>query len=220
MPRCLYIFLDEAGDFAFSAKGTRYFIVGSITAERPFPVYPDLTELKYALAEHGTDLEYFHASENAQAVRDQVFAIVQRHLDGIRVDATIVEKRKTGPALQVPEKFYPRMLGYHLEFILRQYRLADYNSVIVYTDQIPVQRNREAIKKAVKQTLAKSLPTGVAFQVLHHDSKSNFQLQVADYCTWAIYRKWARQDERSYRLIASAVCSEFDIFRTGTKLYY
>lgn len=220
MLRCLYIFLDEAGDFAFSEKGTRYFIVGSITAERPFPVYPDLTELKYDLAEHGTDLEYFHASENAQAVRDRVFAIVQRHLDGIRIDATIVEKRKTGPALQMPEKFYPRMLGYHLELILRQYRLTDYTSVIVYTDQIPVQRNREAIKKAVKQTLAKSLPEGVTFQVLHHDSKSNFQLQVADYCTWAVYRKWARQDERSYRLIAPAVRSEFDIFRTGTQLYY
>lgn len=220
MPRSLYIFLDEAGDFAFSEKGTRYFIVGSITAERPFPVYHDLTELKYDLAEQGTDLEYFHASENAQAVRDQVFAIVQRHLDGIQIDTTIVEKRKTGPALQVPEKFYPRMLGYHLEFILRQYRLTDYDSVIVYTDQIPVQRNREAIKKAVKQTLAKSLPTGVAFQVLHHDSKSNFQLQVADYCTWAVYRRWARQDERSYRLIATAVRSEFDIFRTGTQRYY
>lgn len=220
MARSLYIFLDEAGDFAFSERGTRYFIVGSITAERPFPVYPDLMELKYDLAEYGTDLEYFHASENAQAVRNQVFAIVQKHLDGILIDTTIVEKRKTGPALQVPEKFYPRMLGYHLEFILRQYRLTDYDSVIVYTDQIPIQRNREAIKKAVKQTLAKSLPAGVAFQVLHHDSKSNFQLQVADYCTWAVYRKWAKQDERSYRLIAAAVRSEFDIFRTGTQLYY
>lgn len=220
MARSLYIFLDEAGDFAFSERGTRYFIVGSITAERPFPVYPALTELKYDLAEHGTDLEYFHASENAQAVRDQVFAIVQKHLDGIQIDTTIVEKRKTGTALQVPEKFYPRMLGYHLEFILRQYRLTDYDSVIVYTDQIPVQRNREAIKKAVKQTLAKSLPAGVAFQVLHHDSKSNFQLQVADYCTWAVYRKWAKQDQRSYRLIAAAVRSEFDIFRTGIQMYY
>lgn len=220
MARHLYIFLDEAGDLAFSEQGTRYFIIGSITTERPFPVYPSLTELKYDLAEQGTDLEYFHASENAQAVRDRVFAIIRQHLDGIRIDTTIAEKRKTGPALQVPEKFYPRMLGYHLEFILRQYLLANYVRVLVYTDQIPVQRNREAIKKAIKQTLAKALPQGVAFQVLHHDSKSNFQLQVADYCTWAIYRKWVRQDERSYRLIASAVRSEFDIFRTGTRSYY
>ena len=220
MRRCLYIFLDEAGDFAFSEKGTRYFIVGSITAERPFPVYPDLTELKYSLAEQGTDMEYFHASENAQAVRDQVFAIIQKHLDGIRIDTTIAEKRKTGPALQPPEKFYPQMIGYHLDYILRQYGLADYDSVLVYTDRIPVQRNREAIKKAIKQALSKALPDGVSFQVLHHDSKSNFQLQVADYCTWAVYRKWAKQDERSYRVIAAAVRSEFDIFRTGTRMYY
>lgn len=220
MPRCLYVFLDEAGDFAFSRKGTHYFIVGSITTERPFPVYPDLTQLKYDLAEQGTDLEYFHASENAQAIRNRVFTIIQNYLGGIRIDTTIVEKRKTGPALQVPEKFYPRMLGYHLDFILRQYVLGDYAQVLVYTDRIPVQRNREAVKKAIKQTLATSLPSGVNSQLLHHDSKSNFQLQVADYCTWAVYRKWERQDERSYVLIASAVRSEFDIFRTGTRSYY
>lgn len=220
MPRCLYVFLDEAGDFTFSTKGTRYFIVGSITTERPFPVYPDLTQLKYNLAEQGTDLEYFHASENAQAVRNQVFAIIREHLHGIRIDTTVVEKRKTGPALQEPEKFYPRMLGYHLGFILRQYRLTDYTQVLIYTDRIPIQRNREAVKKAIKQTLATALPTEVSSQLLHHDSKSNFQLQVADYCTWAIYRKWERQDERSYTLIASAVRSEFDIFRTGTRMYY
>ncbi|MDN5882231.1 MAG: DUF3800 domain-containing protein, partial [Nitrosospira sp.] len=75
-------------------------------------------------------------------------------------------------------------------------------------------------KKAIKQTMAKALPAGIDFQILHHDSKSNFQLQVADYCTWAIYRKWARGDERSYCLIARAIRSEFDIFQSGTHWYF
>jgi hypothetical protein len=64
------------------------------------------------------------------------------------------------------------------------------------------------------------LPRGVTYSVLHHDSKSNFGLQIADSLTWAVYRKWDRNDTRSYDLIRKFVRSEFDIFRTGTAFYY
>lgn len=218
--RHLYVFLDEAGNLDFTPTGTRYFILGSVTAERPFHPSGELTELKYDLAEQGTALEYFHASDNAQAVRDKVFAVIQKHLGRIKVDSTIVEKRKTGPALQELEKFYPKMLGYHLRYVLGQYQLADYEGALIFTDRLPMQRKRSAIEKAVKVTLADMLPAGVNYQVLHHDSKSNFNLQVADYCTWAIYRKWDRKDVRSHALIAHAVRSEFDIFQSGTRFYY
>jgi hypothetical protein len=55
---------------------------------------------------------------------------------------------------------------------------------------------------------------------LHHDSKSNMDLQIADYCTWAVYRKWSLNDTRSYRLVSAAVKSENDLFQTETRLYY
>jgi hypothetical protein len=73
--RFLYIFLDEAGNLDFSPTGTRFFLFGAITKERPFHAYKELTELKYDLTELGTELEYFHASENAQPVRNRVFDI-------------------------------------------------------------------------------------------------------------------------------------------------
>jgi hypothetical protein len=40
--RFLYIFLDEAGNLDFSPSGTRYFILSSITKERPFNAYREL----------------------------------------------------------------------------------------------------------------------------------------------------------------------------------
>ena len=39
-------------------------------------------------------------------------------------------------------------------------------------------------------------------------------------CSWAIYRKWDGQDERSYQLIRAAISSELDFCRTGTTTYY
>lgn len=179
-----------------------------------------MAELRLNLLERGLEIERFHASEDKQSTRDAVFDVIRRHLAGVRIDATVVDKRKTGPALRPAEYFYPRMLGYHLRYLLERFSLDDFGRVVIVTDTLPIQRKRKAIEKGVKQALARMLPARVNFSVLHHDSRSALGLQVADYCTWAIYRKWDREDERSYQVIASAVRSEFDIFRTGARLYY
>jgi hypothetical protein len=218
--RFLYIFLDEAGNLDFSANGSRYFILSSITKERPFKAYQELTELKYNLVELNVNVEYFHAAEDTQTVRNLVFEIIQSHLTGVRIDSLIVEKRKTASALQHEERFYPEMLGYLLRYILNGHNLKDFSEVIVFTDSLPIQKKRRAIEKAVKLTLAKMLPQSVKYRVLHHASKSNMDLQLVDYCNWAIYRKWSSKDERSYIFIKDAIVSEFDIFESGTTLYY
>ncbi len=35
-------------------------------------------------------------------------------------------------------------------------------------------------------TLAGMLPKTARYRVLHHDSKSNMDLQIVDYCNWAV----------------------------------
>lgn len=171
--RFLYIFLDEAGNLDFSPTGTRFFLLGAVTKERPFHAYKELTELKYDLAELGTELEYFHASENAQPVRNRVFDVIRRNLAGVRIDSLVVEKRKTGPALQIEEKFYVRMLGYLLKYILDQHDLGQFKEVLVFTDSIPLQKKRATIEKALKTTLASLLPATARYRVVPHGSKSN-----------------------------------------------
>jgi hypothetical protein len=111
------------------------------------------------------------------------------------------------------------MLGYLVRFIVERER-TDFTKLVVFTDRLPVRRKREAVEKAVKQTLSEMLPSGIPYQILHHESKSNFGLQIADYLTWAVYRKWRDSDVRSYDLIRQFIQNEFDIFRTGTRLYY
>ena len=177
--------------------------------------------MKYDLIETGLDIECFHATVDKQAIRNQVFDAIRRNLTSIRIDSIIVEKRKTGPALRNVSKFYPRMLGYLLRYILEEDALTkDIQEVIVITDNIPVKKKAKAVKKAIKMTLANMLPATIKYRVLHHASKSSFGLQVVDYCNWAIYRKWERRDSRSYDLIRSRIRSEFDIFAVGDRFYY
>jgi hypothetical protein len=45
-------------------------------------------------------------------------------------------------------------------------------------------------------------------------------LQFADYCTWAIQRKWERGDSRSYDLIKDRLTYEFDLWKHGSVHQY
>ena len=45
-------------------------------------------------------------------------------------------------------------------------------------------------------------------------------LQVADYCAWAIQRKWERNDLRSYQIIHRKVVREYDLWSARTQHHY
>ena len=126
----LYIFLDEGGNLDFSANGTPFFTVSTITKCRPFSVDSDLLSLKYDLLEEGLDLERFHASEDKQLVRDRVFSLIGKHIARFRIDSLIVEKRKTQPQLREQEKFYPAMLGYLLRHVFKEAQGERYKQII------------------------------------------------------------------------------------------
>jgi hypothetical protein len=94
------------------------------------------------------------------------------------------------------------MLGYLVRFVVAREAAAKlFNKIIVVTDTIPLTGKRNAIEKAVKETLARMLPNTTPYEVLHHSSASCIGLQVADYCNWAIWKKWERGDLSSYSTI-------------------
>ncbi len=149
-PSSLYIFLDEGGNFDFSPGGTQYFTLTSVTASRPFAWDAALMSLKYDELERGSDAEYFHASEDKQIVRNRVFATIAQHVDTIRIDSIIVPKRKIVPELRLPEKFYPRMLGYLLRYVVQHESLDASTAVLAVTDIAPVKARQKAIAKGVE----------------------------------------------------------------------
>ena len=216
----IYVFLDESGNLDFTAGGTRYFVMTSVSMERPFPMNDALDAYQYDCLELGLPQEYFHAAEDNRRVREMVFDIIGAHVQDMRVDSLIVEKRKTGPALRAEGRFYPEMLGYLLKHVLSMPSHKKAEEVIIITDTLPVQRKREAIRKTIQSTLAKMLPAGAKYKILHHNSRAHRGLQVADYCCWAIYRKHEEGDLTAYNRISPAVLSEFDIFRGGWTYYY
>lgn len=224
MANCAYIFLDEGGNFDFSPTGTRHFILTSVATRRPFFAHGSLDEFKHDCLEYGLeyglDTEYFHCTDDNPHVRGKVFGLIAGHLESLRIDCLVVEKPKTGPALRDDKRFYPEMLGHLLKWVIPRELKGGVDEVIVITDTIPIQKKRQAIEKAIKGALANMLPVGMRYRILHHASRSHYGLQIADYCNWAVFRKWQKGEVEFYDLIKPALKSEFEIFRTGTRLYY
>lgn len=219
----LFIFLDEGGNFDFSPKGSRFFTLTCVSFFRPFTLSPILDSYKYDLIEHRIkppiEIEYFHCADDNKFIRNKVFGILDSNIPSKSVDCVVVEKRKTGPALQPAEHFYPRMIGYLLKHAVEQ-QVGKFGEIVVITDNLPVAKKRDAIEKGLKISLAKMLPSGIHYKVFHHSSKSHYGLQVADYFNWAILRKWEHGDDKIYARIKDKIRSEFDIFRSGTTYYY
>lgn len=96
-----YVYADESGNFDFSHKpnASRYFILTSVVID-DHTIESDLLELRRELAWNGVYLPRpFHASEDKQQVRDKVFDILKGH--DIRIDATILDKRKAQPSIRI-----------------------------------------------------------------------------------------------------------------------
>lgn len=220
MSDCAYIFLDEAGNLDFSANGTRWFVLTSVSMRRPFTATGSLDAYKHDCLEYGLNTEYFHCADDNNYVRGKVFDIITQHMGDFRIDSLVVEKPKTGPAMQADNRFYPEMLGYLLKYVVPREIAAGATEVIVITDLIPVNKKRRAVEKGVQKALVAMLPKGMHYRILHHSSRSHFGLQVADYCCWAVYRKWQTGEVFYHERIAGSMRSEFEIFKSGKVLYY
>ncbi len=218
--RTVYMFLDEGGNFDFTPNGTRFFLLTCVTMERPFLINMPLGAYLYECIEYGLPQEYFHCAEDNSYVRKRVFRIIGDHIHMLHVDSLIVEKCKVAPTFQDPKHFYAKMLGYLLRYVMKGQDPNSLYEVIVITDILPINRQRRAVEKSVKQTLAEMLPINTQYRLLHHASRAHFGLQVVDYCNWAILRKWERGGHEHYDTIKFAIKSEYDIFKNSSKKYY
>lgn len=214
-----YVFADESGNFDFSRKrdATRYFILTTITT-RSCAVGQKLLELRRDLAWEDLGLGgEFHATTDSQAVRDRVFATVAPF--EFRVDATVIEKAKADPQIRCSEeRFYQHAWYYHMKYLAPTITCSD-DEVLLVAASLGTHKRRQVFRTAIEDVM-QQVSGSTPFRVASWAAASEPCLQVADYCSWAVQRKWERGDSRSYDLIKRKIKSEYDLFARGSTLYY
>ena len=214
-----FVFADEAGCFKFEAgaHASRYFILCTIRMAS-CEVGAELLELRrHLMARKVIDGEAFHCTTDKQKVRDEVFGVLHSH--NFEIDSTILEKAKALPRTRPDEPtFYKYAWYYHAKDLLpRRFKAGD--NVLISAAALDTAKGKAAFRNAfndVIQQTGKHLEHSTVF----HLAKTDPCLQVADYCTWAIQRKWEKGDSRSFDLIVDKVSSEFELWRFGKTLHY
>ena len=214
-----FIFADEAGCFTFNKEPnvSRYFILCTVTMAN-CDVATDLLALRRQLAWDGEELgEYFHATTDKQSVRDAVYETIMKH--DFSIQATIMEKTKAQPQTrETKPKFYQYAYFFHFKHGVSGI-LGDAAQTLVTTASLGTRKERSAFQGAVNDVMRQTnrkREWRTDFMPCHADPC----LQVADYCAWAIQRKWERGDSRSYDIIANRISYEYDLWQKGQKHHY
>ncbi|HEV7277055.1 MAG TPA: DUF3800 domain-containing protein [Devosiaceae bacterium] len=214
-----YLFADEAGCFTFNREPnvSRYFIICTITMNS-LEVGDALRKLRHDLLWEGVEVgDFFHATVDAQVVRDRVFGVLLEH--EFYVQATICEKAKAQPQVTTSKaRFYKYPWYYQFKHGLAPHLLPDMR-LLITAASIGTKKEKAtfvgSLSDVMSQTVSK-VPWAVDFRPSHCDPC----LQAADYCAWAIQRKWERNDERSYGLIRDRITYEYELWKHGRTLYY
>jgi hypothetical protein len=223
--KTLYLFIDESGNFDFSPKGTRFFVLTILSTTNPYDIGAPLLKLRYDLLQNyacGPRMEeqgYFHASEDAQQVRNAVFSILSKIDCAMRIDSVIAQKNRAAPLFhQEPMRFYKMLGETALKYASTRAEWQGFGQVVAVFSGILDRKKRGMLKQTFKLFIKEFAK--MQFALYFHDSKFDLCTQVVDYFCWAIYRKWESNDDRSYALVQHLVKSEFLIFdRGGTKYY-
>ena len=221
----IHIHVDESGDFNFSPTGSRYYIFTSAWTYDPKPLADALTKLRFSLikAGHfqtGQELACFDASADPAPRRELVLPELRSH-GGWSFASIVVDKPKLNPALYDPFTFYPKFLSLVLRFIFKGRLLLGTTQVLIYTDTLPFAKNQAlAVEVAIKAECKSDLG-GVPFRICHHRTESNSWLQVTDYCSWGMCRKWEHGDPAAYNALRLRLAApELDPMSRGDGTIY
>lgn len=225
----LFVFIDESGNFDFSPTGTKYWVLTAMTTETPMLGREPLIQLRYELLAEGLNQESFHATEDQQDVRNRVYEIIAG-LSDISVHSVFVQKNKTNPVLyetytgrgktkKREDNLYNRVAQALLTYVFLRYGpLTHLKQVVVVLGSLFTRTKQDAINQALKESLKAHI--GKPFHIYFHDGKADINSQIADYCSWAIYRSLEDGETRPLEEIETKVRTKFDMFERGTTEYY
>ncbi len=231
-PHTLYIFIDESGNFDFTPKGTKHYVVNALATFQPVSQREELVRYRYELLREGYDQEFFHAAEDQQFVRDEVFRLLGRLRDTYEVHTVWVQKNKAHPSLyretyQKRGRTITRNTGLELyrrlnECLLRYIfngKSGAVDRIVVVIGSLFTGEKKKIFLKTIKHYLKANFP-GVEFDVYCHPVGSDLNCQLADYCSWAQYVRLERGEVRPYSVIEQSVRSNFNYFGSGTTIFY
>jgi hypothetical protein len=135
------------------------------------------------------------------------------------IQATIMEKSKAQPQVRRSKpRFYKYGYYYHFKYGAAGQFNRD-SEALVTTACLGSRKERTAFANAVDDVMRQVI-SPKKWRADFMPCQADPCLQVADYCAWALQRKWERDDARSYDLIQDRITYEYDLWSHGDHHFY
>lgn len=183
--------------------------MAAIAALSPSESAASIQRLKYDWLRRGHDISSFHASEDAQIIRDSVFWTIE-NLDNVRAHVIYGKKELTFNHLKNSADFYSIFARAIINYMIKVYATEKYEQVVVVFDQALNGKKAKLFNLSVKPYL-KDLSK--PFYLYFHSMQSDSNGQIADYVAWSKYVELTRNEKRPWDALKNSINpSEFNIF--------
>lgn len=164
-----------------------------------------LLELRRSITMDGFDLvREFHATDDHPQVRRKVFDALSPYT--FRVDATIFEKSKVTPQLRnSPDDFYRTAWYLHIARTAPEL-VSKVDDLFIAVAQFQTKSRRKRIHEAISDVCERVVDCREQYSAFW-PAAIDPCLQIADYCSWTIFRKWESNDLGPYARIQNNVVS-------------
>lgn len=205
----LYIFIDESGNFDFSERGTRHFVMAGVVVKFPEHSGVKLQVLKYKLLRSGFNVSGFHASQDLQRVRNLVFDQIAM-LKSVEAFVVFGLKHKVKKSKRTDEELHATFAVRLIELILAEHDMIGVQNLVVVLDQALPKPKQGALHRNLKPVLKKlNKPLHLYFQPINRDMNG----QIADYVAWSKFVALERDEHRPWSSLQKSLKPrDFDIF--------
>lgn len=203
------IFLDESGELGFSKKSSRYFIITLLVCdfkeEQKIRRIPKKVRRKVLNKKLKKSSE-LKGSNSSDRVRKEFLTRVAK--TNSEIFAIVLDKHKVYDYLK-SEKH--KLYNYICNIILNECSL-DSKKVDLIVDRSKSKRAlRDDFDNYIRFKL-KSKINECKINILHESSRNDEGLQVVDFISWALFRKYEFRENYFYNLIKENIVTEKELF--------
>ena len=206
-----HIFLDESGDLGFKKKSSRWFLFTiALTNDNRSLERVIKKERKKLLKKH-RNVSELHAYSANESTRRRVLKGLSE-LDDLKILCVILNKKKVYIDLQNQKNYLYNYTANILLDRLHNKNIIDLKEPIkLYVDRKDTNKNiRQSFEQYIEKALKSKRPGAITLtSKASHDDKS---LQAVDFASWAIFRKYEKNDYEYYELIKNKVIEEKLLF--------
>jgi len=207
-----YIFLDESGDLGFSKGSSKFFVITFLATSNKKPIEKIAKKVLASMKKKGKKLSggILHAYKEKKATKNRV--LKQLSDQDCLVMTIYLNKSKVYTRLKSEEHLlYNYVTNILLDRIMKKKIISTKEDVLLIASKRETNKFlNENFKNYLKNQMSGRHKVNIQIDIKTPAEEKS--LQIVDFASWAIFRKYEKMDSGYYDMIKNIVVEENPLF--------